>query len=70
MAVKPLREHKEDIPELVEHYVKEFNQRYRFDVHKPTQALLECLMQYDWPGNVRELRNMVEAVFIDPPTWL
>jgi two-component system response regulator HydG len=67
IAVKPLREHKEDIPELVEHYVHEFNLRYHCNVHKPNQALLDCLIQYDWPGNVRELRNMVEAVFIDPP---
>jgi transcriptional regulator with PAS, ATPase and Fis domain len=67
LQLLPLREHKEDIPELIGHYVKEFNQRYNFQVEKPTQEVLDRLMDYDWPGNVRELRNLVEVVFIDPP---
>ena len=33
-----------------------------------TQELMNCLLQYDWPGNVRELRNLVEALFVDPPS--
>ena len=67
LLLKPLKEHKEDIPELIDHYVREFNQRYRCTVHRPAPTLLDCLLRYDWPGNVRELRNLVEAVFIDPP---
>jgi len=67
MLLKPLKEHKEDIPDLIDHYVGEFNRRYRREVHRPTHALLDCMMRYEWPGNVRELRNVVEALFIDPP---
>jgi two-component system response regulator HydG len=67
LALQPLKEHREDIPELFDHYMDQFNERYHYQVQRPTQALFECLMRYEWPGNVRELRNMVEAVFIDPP---
>jgi transcriptional regulator with PAS, ATPase and Fis domain len=67
ITLKPLKEHKEDIPELIDHYMTELNARYRCHVHRPMQALLDCLMRHDWPGNVRELRNLVEAIFIDPP---
>jgi len=63
----PLRERKEDIPELMMHYIDHFNRRFSSKVGEPTQELLECLINYDWPGNIRELRNLVEAIFIDPP---
>ena len=63
----PLKERNEDIPELLGHYIKQFNQRFNCKVERPTPELLECLMNYEWPGNIRELRNFVEAVFIDPP---
>jgi two-component system response regulator HydG len=36
-------------------------------VQEPTAELREYLLSYEWPGNVRELRNLVEAIFIDPP---
>jgi transcriptional regulator with PAS, ATPase and Fis domain len=67
VLLRPLKDHVEDIPELIEHYVNRFNEHYHSHVHRPTQTLLDCLMRYDWPGNVRELRNLVEAMFIDPP---
>lgn len=63
----PLKDRKEDIPELVNHYLGEFNERFQSSVQQPTEELLQCLMNYPWPGNIRELRNMVEAIFIDPP---
>jgi transcriptional regulator with PAS, ATPase and Fis domain len=64
----PLNERKEDIPELLTHYLNQFNQRYSCHVERPTEELLRCLLNYTWPGNIRELRNFVEAVFIDPPS--
>ena len=63
----PLKDRKEDIPELVNYYLEEFNRRFQGAVQPPTDELLRCLMSYQWPGNIRELRNMVEAIFIDPP---
>jgi transcriptional regulator with PAS, ATPase and Fis domain len=67
LLLQPLKEHKEDIPDLVAYYLKHFNERYRTDVSGPSPELVECLMRHEWPGNVRELRNLVEALFIDPP---
>lgn len=67
LHLRPLKEHKEDIPELIAHYVDRFNARDHVRVRPPTQKVLECLLSYEWPGNVRELRNLVESVFIDPP---
>ena len=63
----PLKERKEDIPQLLSHYLDVFNDRLKQRVERPTEELLQCLMNYDWPGNIRELRNLVEAIFIDPP---
>src|SRR5262249_25957042 len=58
-----LREHREDVLELFQHYVNEFNLHYGKRVQTPNSELAECLVSYGWPGNVRELRNCVEAVF-------
>lgn len=63
----PLKDRKEDIPELFGHFLSEFNSRFQSSVRQPTNELLQCLMSYPWPGNIRELRNMIEAIFIDPP---
>ena len=67
IEVAPLRDRPEDIPVLIEHFIDEMNSRTGHDVGTPESALIDCLAEYDWPGNVRELRNLVEAVFIDPP---
>ncbi len=64
IKLPPLRERKEDIPLLVEHFVELFN----FITGKPVEGLsekaLKVLMDYDYPGNVRELRNIIEAAFV------
>jgi len=65
--IPPLRDRKEDIPLLVDHFLTLFSATY----HKPRQHFseecLEQLMNYDWPGNVRELRNVVEKSVIVSP---
>ena len=61
----PLRNRKEDIPVLLEHYVRELNVTFRRDVEGFTEEALEYLLRYDWPGNIRELRNVLEAIFIN-----
>jgi transcriptional regulator of acetoin/glycerol metabolism len=52
---------------LFYHFLKEFNQRAGLGVGEADANLRPYLLAYDWPGNVRELRNLIEAVFIDPP---
>ncbi len=56
----PLRERKEDIPPLVEHFLKRFNQQMRKEVKGLTPMAIQKLMLHDWPGNVRELENTIE----------
>ena len=60
----PLRERKEDIPALLEHYLGTFNQVFGRQVEGFSDEVLENLLCYDWPGNIRELRNLLEAIFI------
>lgn len=68
LHLQPLRERKEDIPELVSYFIDHFNQQLQLQVRPPPAEVLKSLMKYDWPGNVREVRNLVEAIFIDPPS--
>jgi transcriptional regulator with PAS, ATPase and Fis domain len=63
----PLRERKEDIPLLLEHYLRESNRRSARQVEGFNAEALTKLMTYDWPGNVRELKNLLEVVFLIPP---
>ena len=67
MHLQPLRERKEDIPELFDFFIAKFNQELEVGVGPPSPRLLQSFLQYEWPGNVREIRNLVEALFIDPP---
>jgi Response regulator containing CheY-like receiver, AAA-type ATPase, and DNA-binding domains len=62
--VPPLREHREDIPELVEHFVGMLSEREGFTPRRVGESAMERLMSLDWPGNVRELRNTVERMLI------
>jgi two-component system, NtrC family, response regulator GlrR len=56
----PLRERKEDIPLLAEHFRKKFSEQMNKEVNGLTPLAMEKLMLYDWPGNVRELENTME----------
>ncbi len=64
IEMPPLREHKEDIPALVEHFLEAASSQNGKRKVKVTDAALALLMQHDWPGNVRELRNIVERLVI------
>ena len=57
--IPPLRERKEDIPLLVDYFIKRFNKKLGKLVEITPEAL-KCLMDYDFPGNVRELENIIE----------
>jgi DNA-binding NtrC family response regulator len=58
--IPPLREHKEDIPELVNHFLARFVAENEKEITGITPAALAVLMEYHWPGNVRQLENSVE----------
>jgi two-component system, NtrC family, nitrogen regulation response regulator NtrX len=67
-SVPPLREHKEDIPVLGRHFLKEFSATYGRRPREITDDAIDVLMRYSWPGNVRELRNVIERIVIMNPT--
>lgn len=58
----PLREHREDIPELFEYFLKEISRRLDTPIDYFEPDIIPALVQYDWPGNARELQNVVERM--------
>jgi two-component system response regulator GlrR len=56
----PLRERKEDIPHLVDHFINKFSNRMNKKVKGIAAGAIQKLMMYDWPGNIRELENTIE----------
>ena len=60
----PLRERKDDLPLLVNHFINNFNQRFNKDIRQFSSSAYNKLLEYDWPGNIRELENVVEHAFI------
>ena len=60
----PLRKRKEDIPLLVEHFLKKYSIENKKDVKWIHEDALKLLIQYDWPGNVRELENVIERAVV------
>jgi formate hydrogenlyase transcriptional activator len=69
--VPPLRERKEDIPLLVQHFVGYYAARMGRRITTIAPASMDALIQYSWPGNIRELQNLIErAVIRSPGDWL
>ena len=65
--IPPLRERREDIPALTDHFIRKHTQRTGKRTEKVEEAVLEAFRGYDWPGNVRELENTIErAVVLSP----
>ena len=62
--VPPLREHREDIPGLVEYFVSVLSEREGIPPRRVSESAHARLMELEWPGNVRELRNTVERMLI------
>ena len=63
--IPPLRERKEDIDELANHFVKKISNQYRRNIAKITDNAISYLKSYDWPGNVRELENVIGRAIIN-----
>lgn len=60
----PLRERREDIPALVEHFIAKFNAQNNKNIRYATKEAMDLLMNYSWPGNVRELENAIERAVV------
>jgi formate hydrogenlyase transcriptional activator len=64
IRVPPLRERREDIPDLAAHFVQQFARRMNRPAAALDSATIQALLDYDWPGNVRELENIIERGMI------
>jgi len=64
IQVPPLRKRKEDIPLLIEYFVRKFAEKMAKHIHKIEKRTLELCQDYAWPGNIRELHNIVERSMI------
>lgn len=64
IKIPPLRERKEDIPLLVNHFIKVYAEENKKTVKGVDGNAMRWLMQYSWPGNVRELRNVIERAVV------
>jgi DNA-binding NtrC family response regulator len=65
LEIPPLRDRIEDLPMLINHYIHQFNNRFRRNIAGLKAGSLDVLSSYCWPGNVRELRNVMEAAFVN-----
>ena len=64
VMMPPLRERRDAIPLLVDHFLKKNNEQYHKEVAQLTPGTMEVFMKYNWPGNVRELENMVRRMVV------
>ncbi|HTC50498.1 MAG TPA: sigma-54 dependent transcriptional regulator [Steroidobacteraceae bacterium] len=64
ILLPPLRERREDIPLLLEHFITLYAQKYNFPAKRLSAAALQALTAHDWPGNIRALRHSVERAVI------
>jgi len=64
ITVPPLRDRKQDIPELVSYFLKRFNQELRKRVGGISPGALKTILSYGWPGNVRQLENVLNRAMV------
>jgi DNA-binding NtrC family response regulator len=64
LHVPPLRERREEIPQLIEFFLVKYSERYGRPLRRPSEPLRETLLTYAWPGNVRELENVIKRFVI------
>jgi transcriptional regulator with GAF, ATPase, and Fis domain len=67
IVVPPLRERRDDIPLLVNHFVRRFSERQGKVIEYVPDAVLDALRRHAWPGNIRELQNVIERAVIASP---
>ncbi len=64
LTLPPLRERREDIPRLANHFLEKFSKEFKRDIREFSPNALQALTQYDWPGNIRELENKIQQVVV------
>jgi formate hydrogenlyase transcriptional activator len=64
ITLPPLRDRREDIAPLVEHYVEQFGHRMGKSIHTIPEEFVDACKSYSWPGNIRELQNVIERAVI------
>ena len=64
ITLPPLRDRKEDIPLLVDHFIKKFNRHNKKQIRGVNARTLRALIHHDWPGNIRELENCIERAAV------
>jgi PAS domain S-box-containing protein len=64
IRLPPLRERREDIPLLVQHFVDRFNTKLSKQIRGVSESVMRLFMKYDWPGNIRQLQNVLEHAFV------
>ncbi len=64
ITMPPLRERRDDLPQLIEHFIQQFSARYSGVATELSQECLKALLAHDWPGNVRELSNWIERYIL------
>jgi len=64
----PLRERREDLGLLIQHYIRHFNVIFGQRVERLSDEAMAALSAYEWPGNIRELKNLLEAIFVELPS--
>jgi PAS domain S-box-containing protein len=71
VLLPPLRERKEDIIPLAEHFVRLYNTKFKRNIQGISHSAAAMLLAHDWPGNVRELRNVIErAMVLEEAEWI
>jgi len=71
VALPPLRERREDIIPLAEHFVRLYNTKFKRNIQGISHTGAAMLLAHDWPGNVRELRNVIErAMVLEEAEWI
>jgi DNA-binding NtrC family response regulator len=64
LNLPPLRERKEDIPFLIDHFINKYCKKTRKNLKGVSPSVKKALMEYDWPGNIRELENTIERAVV------
>tara|TARA_B100000029_G_scaffold516037_2_gene626301 strand:- start:26373 stop:27716 length:1344 start_codon:yes stop_codon:yes gene_type:complete len=64
IVVPPLRDHREDIPLLIDHFIQKYTTENSLGIKTMSEGALEICMNYDWPGNIREVENAVESAVV------
>lgn len=64
VQVPPLRDRREDIPALIDHFIQVFNQKMKRQIREISKEVMKFFMTYDWPGNIRELENLLERACV------